>query len=47
MYSRMPSLASDLKYAAREMRGGRGSPLTAVLSLALGVGATTAVFSVI
>jgi hypothetical protein len=43
----MPSLASELKYAAREMRRRPGFTLTAVLSLALGVGATTAVFSVI
>ena len=43
----MPSLASDLQYAARELRRRPGFTLTAVLSLALGVGATSAVFSVI
>ena len=43
----MKSLASDLRYAARELRRRPGFTLTAVLSLALGVGATSAVFSVI
>src|SRR5260370_40962853 len=43
----MQSLASDLRYAARELRRRPGFTLTAVLSLALGVGATSAVFSVI
>src|ERR1019366_1683110 len=43
----MHSLASDLRYAARELRRRPGFTLTAVLSLALGVGATSAVFSVI
>src|SRR2546429_614664 len=43
----MQSLASDLRYAARELRKRPGFTLTAVLSLALGVGATSAVFSVI
>ncbi|HTS64927.1 MAG TPA: ABC transporter permease [Candidatus Acidoferrales bacterium] len=43
----MHSLASDLRYAARELRRRPGFALTAVLSLALGVGATSAVFSVI
>src|SRR5438445_1012986 len=43
----MHSLASDLQYAARELRRRPGFTLTAVLSLALGVGATSAVFSVI
>ena len=47
VYSRMHSLASDLRYAARELRRRPGFTLTAVLSLALGVGATSAVFSVI
>jgi len=43
----MPSLASDLRYAARELRKRPGFTLTAVVSLALGWGATRAVFSVI
>jgi predicted permease len=43
----MQSLAADLRYAVRELRRRPGFTLTAVLSLALGVGATSAVFSVI
>jgi predicted permease len=43
----MQSLVSDLRYAARELRKRAGFTLTAVLSLALGIGATSAVFSVI
>ncbi len=43
----MQSLAFDLRYAARALRKRPGFTLTAVLSLALGVGATSAVFSVI
>jgi predicted permease len=43
----MQSLRSDLLYAARELRRRPGFSATAVLSLALGVGATSAVFSVI
>jgi predicted permease len=43
----MQSLMSDLRYAARELRKRPGFALTAVLSLALGIGATSAVFSVI
>ncbi|MCU1232991.1 MAG: hypothetical protein JWP63_958 [Candidatus Solibacter sp.] len=43
----MHSVASDLHYTARELARRPGFTLTAVLSLALGVGATSAVFSVI
>ena len=43
----MQSLLSDLRYSARELRKRPGFTLTAVLSPALGIGATSAVFSVI
>src|SRR3989475_2272566 len=43
----MQSLLADLRYAGRELRRRPGFALTAVLSLTLGVGATSAVFSVI
>jgi putative ABC transport system permease protein len=43
----MQSLTSDLRYTARELRKRPGFALTAILSLALGIGATSAVFSVI
>jgi len=43
----MQSLWTDLWFAARELRKRPGFTLTAVLSLALGIGATSAVFSVI
>ena len=43
----MQSVASDLRYAARELLRRPGFTATAILSLALGVGATSAVFSVI
>jgi putative ABC transport system permease protein len=43
----MQSFLSDLRYTARELRKRPGFTLTAVLSLALGIGATSAVFSVI
>jgi ABC-type antimicrobial peptide transport system permease subunit len=43
----MSSVIADFRYAARELRRRPGFALTAVLSLALGVGATSAVFSVV
>src|SRR6266481_3000716 len=43
----MQSLLSDLLFAGRELRKRPGFTLTAILSLALGIGATSAVFSVI
>jgi predicted permease len=43
----MQNLWTDLRFAAREVRHRPGFAVTAVLSLALGIGATSAVFSVI
>ena len=43
----MSTVLADLRFAARELRRRPGFALTAVLSLALGIGATSAVFSVI
>src|SRR5687767_5944650 len=43
----MNSILADLRYAGRELRRRPGFAITAVLSLALGIGATSAVFSVI
>jgi predicted permease len=43
----MRSILADLRYATRELRHRPGFAMTAVLSLALGIGATSAVFSVI
>ena len=43
----LPSIAADLRFASRQLRRAPGFSLLAVLSLAVGIGATTAIYSLL